>query len=199
MGERESSMASTPDPGVCDRCGRPAAVLSAASCPECGGPIVPQYPPKRRGHRIGWLSLPPMRYPTLYVWFVFLAAMDLLLTGIVLRVGGREVNAVAADVLHHRGLTGMIIFKFSLVLLIIVMCEVIGRRRDQAARRLAKICIAVTAIPIVAAFAQLWMVRGELPQRLDDTGTAPAGEPVGWYSPPPDTGPDALDVDSAHI
>ncbi|MCH7814065.1 MAG: hypothetical protein IID40_08600 [Planctomycetes bacterium] len=140
-----------------------------------------------------------MRYPNLYVWFVFLASLDLLLTGLVLRVGGREVNVVAADILHHRGLTGMIIFKFCLVTLIIIMCEVIGRRRDRAGRRLAKVCIAVTAIPIVAAFAQLWMVRGELHQRLDDASTAPAAEPVGWYSPPPDLEGNALDIDPAHL
>ena len=152
--------------------------------PPGGGPIVP--PRRRRSARPGWFSLPPMRYPTLYAWFVFLSSLDIMLTWVVLQAGGREENPLADDVISRHGLTGMIIFKFCLMLGIIVMCEVVGRRRDAAGRRLAKVCVAVTAIPIVAAFAQLWPARHDLPQ-------APAEGPdqvsVTVLSRPMDPGP----------
>jgi len=104
-----------------------------------------------------------MRYPRAYAWFVGLATLDIILTWVVLEFGGQEVNAVADYVIQHRGLQGIVLFKFCLVVFVIVMCEVVGRRRDSAGRRLAKWCVAVTAIPVVAAFAQLLVIedRGE--------------------------------------
>jgi len=102
-----------------------------------------------------------VRYPVLYVLFVLLAALDLILTWIVLQVGGTEVNPVAEGIIAHRGLPGVVAFKFGLVLLIIAMCEVIGGRRIQVGRKLAAACVVVTAVPVLAACAQLGAERLE--------------------------------------
>jgi len=93
-------------------------------------------------------SLPPMRFPFLYMWFVFVSSLDIMLTWLVLdQYGGYEVNPLAASVIEHWGLPGAIGFKFSLTLFVIIICEVIGRQRDATARRLARWSVAVSAFP----------------------------------------------------
>lgn len=95
-------------------------------------------------------SLPPMRYPILYMWFVFVSSLDIMLTWLVLdQHGGYEVNPIAASVIENWGLPGAIGFKFSLTLFVIIICEVIGRQRDRTARRLARWSVAVSAFPPV--------------------------------------------------
>jgi len=91
-------------------------------------------------------SLPPMRYPLLYLWFVLVSSLDIVLTWVVLQLGGWEVNPVAAAIIKHWGLPGAIGFKFSLMLIVIVLCEVIGRKRDSTARRLAGWSVGVSAM-----------------------------------------------------
>ena len=140
--------------GVCNKCGRRFVTLVAASCPACGGSIVAA--PKGAGKRVGWLSLPPLRYARAYRWMVVLASLDIVLTWLILVCfGGQEVNQVAASVILHRGLLGVTVFKFCLIVFVIVMCEVIGRRRDATARRLSQWGVAIGAIPICVGMAQL--------------------------------------------
>ena len=136
--------------GVCEKCGRRSATVAITTCPECGGAIVAS--PQRR---LSWLSVPPMRYPSRYVWLIFLASLDIMMTWVVLHFGGAEENAFAAAVIEHKGLLGVVVFKFALVMFVIVMCEIVGRRRDKTGKRLAECGIAVTAIPVILAFLLL--------------------------------------------
>lgn len=99
-----------------------------------------------REPELSFHSLPAMRYPVLYVWFVVVSSADIVLTWLVLGLGGREINPVAAAVIDHWGLPGAIAFKFSLMLMVIVLCEVIGRTRDSTARRLAGWSVGVSAL-----------------------------------------------------
>jgi len=96
-----------------------------------------------------------MRYPAPYTWLVFLAAMDIMLTWIVLYTGGREVNALAAWVIQNAGLPGMVLYKFALVILIVVICEIIASRKEPTARKLAEWAVAITAIPVVITLVLL--------------------------------------------
>jgi hypothetical protein len=100
-----------------------------------------------------------MRYQNVYVWFIFVSALDIMLTWIVLFHGGREANLLANAVLHRFGLPGIVTFKFALVILIVVLCEIIGRRDHSAGRRLAKWALAISAVPVVLAFCQLLLRR----------------------------------------
>ncbi|MCP4251238.1 MAG: hypothetical protein GY778_29730 [bacterium] len=122
----------------------------------------------------------PVRYPVRYGLFVILAGLAAAFTRAILRAGGTEVNPVADGVFAHRGLPGMLLFKFGLVLLIIALCELIGRRRDRVGRRLAAACVMVTAIPVLAATAQLAAARLEGAVRSPATASVAMLNPAVW-------------------
>jgi hypothetical protein len=101
---------------------------------------------------------PPRRdvlFPNGYAWFVLVSALDVMLTWIVLWFGGREANSLASVVLRRYGLVGMVSFKFALVVLVVVLCEWIGRYNDRVARRMAGFAVVVTCLPVVLAIALL--------------------------------------------
>jgi len=96
-------------------------------------------------------------FPDCYSWFVFLSAMDLFFTLLILHpaFGAEEVNVLARWVILHGGLRGIIAYKFGLVALIVAICEIVGRRREVVGRKLAEWCVAITAIPVTLSFIQL--------------------------------------------
>ncbi len=96
-----------------------------------------------------WLSVPPMRYQEGYVWFLLFASLDIILTWYILRKGGTEVNPLAKIVIDRWDLAGAIAFKFSIVLFVIVTCEIVGRHKDQVGRRLTVVAIALSIFPVV--------------------------------------------------
>lgn len=97
----------------------------------------------------------PLRYPWVHLFFVIVSAWDLIYTWVILSMGGREINVLANAVLHAHGYTGMVAFKFALVVLVVVLCEVIGRRNDRTGRRLAIWAAGVTCFPVAFSLAQL--------------------------------------------
>ena len=155
MKRNKHKAANTTHEGVCPECGYRTVTLALMHCPECGGCIVPADRPTRPS-KLGWLSLPAMRYPRPYAWFVVVSALDIVFTWTVLLLGGKEVNAIADMVIAFAGAKGIIIYKFCLVVLVIVLCEVIGRRRNKVAKRLAEWSVALTAIPVVMSIYQLF-------------------------------------------
>lgn len=96
-------------------------------------------------------------YPNRYVWFVFLSAMDVFMTFIVLQFGGSEANGIANWILERYGLSGMTLFKFALVTLVIGICEITGRLSDRAGRLLVTAGIIVTCVPVTLAFGLLFL------------------------------------------
>lgn len=106
---------------------------------------------------VGWLSLPEMRFQNQYVWFVFFSALDIMLTWAILRRGGREVNPLADLIIDMWGLNGAIVFKFSLTVLVVVVCEVVARTRYGTAYALAITAMIVSAIPVVYSLGLLLM------------------------------------------
>ena len=97
----------------------------------------------------------PLRYQNHYVWFVFISALDVMLTWVILHFGGWEVNHVADFVIRRFGLPGLVTFKFAIVVFVILLCEAVGRRRHGAGNTLAEWSIAITSIPVVIALYQL--------------------------------------------
>ena len=97
-------------------------------------------------------------YPDVYLWYVFLASLDIMLTWLILQMGGREENALAKWIIAHGGLVGAVLFKFGTVVFVVLICEYIGRRRAKTGRRVAEWAIALTAIPVVVAIVQLLVV-----------------------------------------
>jgi len=98
-------------------------------------------------------------FPGIYTWFVFLAAMDVMMTTIVLYQGGVEVNAVADWFIRRWGVWGMVLLKFIVVAVVVGICEGIGRRDLKLARRVAEWAVALNTIPVTIAFVQLLYQR----------------------------------------
>ncbi|MCA9286685.1 MAG: hypothetical protein KDA22_15785 [Phycisphaerales bacterium] len=105
--------------------------------------------------RPDWRAVPEVRYPQGYLWFVFVSSLDIMLTWAILNRGGEEVNPVAKLVIDHWDLPGAIAFKFSLVLFVIVACEIAGRHAHRLALALIGTAVAVSAIPVVWSLALL--------------------------------------------
>jgi hypothetical protein len=94
-------------------------------------------------------------FPNGYVWFVFVSALDIMLTWVVLHLGGREANALANAIIYRYGLPGLVVFKFALVVIVVLICEFVGRRKHESARLLLSVGIMVTCMPVVLALALL--------------------------------------------
>lgn len=128
--------------------------MAVAFCPGCGRTFMPVRPSDNRGP-IGWFSIPPMLFPGPYKWFVYASALDVLLTWLILLLGGSEVNVLADAVIAFSGLRGILIYKFCLVVLVVVICEIVGRRRPRVGRNLARGAVVITASPVVLSIIQL--------------------------------------------
>ena len=112
------------------------------------------------------------RYPQAYVWFIFVSAMDLMMTWVVLYFGGREVNVLADYILDRWALPGMVVYKFALVVFVIFICEVVGHHRDRLGRRLSIFAVVITLVPVIIAFTHLLgAVYG--PQPVEEGATEP--------------------------
>src|SRR3954452_10469409 len=92
---------------------------------------------------------PQVLYPNEYAWLIFVSALDVMLTWIILYTGGYENHVLADAVVGRFGLPGLVLFKFALVLLVIIICETVGRRKPITGRRLALAAIAITCLPVI--------------------------------------------------
>lgn len=99
----------------------------------------------------------PMIFGGVYVWLVFASALDILMTWSVLYFGGREVNRIADLVISVHGLPGMILYKFSLVVLAVILCEEVARRRFDRGRTLARMIVGISFLPFIWVSAQVLM------------------------------------------
>ena len=109
--------------------------------------------------------MPPMRYQNAYLWLVFVSALDVFLTSLVLYVwDGYEVNPIVGAIVSRMGFGWTVAFKFAMCVLVIIICEVVGRRRDRAGRRLAVAAVIINSFPVVFGFALLLAAEpAELP------------------------------------
>ena len=89
-----------------------------------------------------------MLYQQAYVWVIFLAALDVMLTWLILTRQGIEVNPVAHMVISDWGMEGATAFKFALVMLALVICEVVGRRRPVTGLLLSVGAALINALPV---------------------------------------------------
>jgi len=118
---------------------------------------APTTAPEGQSYSMGWLHLPPMRYPNEYVWFLLFSSMDIMLTWTILLAGGHEVNPIAALVIHNWDLPGAIAFKFGLMLVVVMICEILGGTRPRAGRNLAQLAVLVSCLPVLFSMALLLM------------------------------------------
>lgn len=110
---------------------------------------------------VGLLELPEMRFQEHYVWLIFVGSLDIMLTWVILRNGGEEVNPVAKLVIDAWGLNGAIAFKFALTLFVIIACEAIARVRPLTALILIWFGVLISSFPPVWSVFLLAMHAGE--------------------------------------
>ena len=96
-----------------------------------------------------------MRFENAYTWLVFVSALDIMLTALVLYRGGYEANALAAAVINRFDLPGMIAYKFCLVAVVIMICEAIARWNVAAGRRFVVAAVIISAYPVAVGFGLL--------------------------------------------
>lgn len=94
-------------------------------------------------------------FPDVYAWFVLLASLDVMLTWLILRLGGSELNAVADWIIRRYDVPGVVVYKFILVLTVVFICEIVGRRSYAQAARLSRWAVVLTAFPVVVASVHL--------------------------------------------
>ncbi len=121
-------------------------------------------PRARRGHRAVVL------FPNLYLWLVFLASLDIIMTRVILFFSGVEMNPIAQMVIDAYGVPGMAVFKFSVVSFVIIVCEIVGRTRRTTAQKLAVFAVLITGFPVVWSGVLVGSIiaSGELPPLEDD-------------------------------
>lgn len=94
-------------------------------------------------------------YPSRYAWYVFISALDVILTTVLLHLGAEEVNAVANWVLGRWNIAGLVVFKFVLVSFVLGVCEFVGRRRPRTGKWLIEWAVGITCIPVLLAILQM--------------------------------------------
>jgi hypothetical protein len=94
-------------------------------------------------------------YPQPYLWLVAMAAADVVLTHIILGLGGSELNALAAWALERFAVWGAVGLKFSAVIIALCVCEFVGRRRPLLGRRVAEWAVALNVVPVTVAAVQI--------------------------------------------
>jgi hypothetical protein len=85
-----------------------------------------------------------------YLGFLLLNLFDLMMTGYIFRHSGQEANGLALWVLHHFGLMGFAIFKFLMVVFIILICEAISFHSVTRAKQV------ITGACVLYVLVVLW-------------------------------------------
>jgi hypothetical protein len=102
-------------------------------------------------------------YPDAYAWYILASALDIMVTHTILyHFDGREVNALAAELVERFGHWGLIGLKFASVIVVVAVCETVGRTRPRVGLGLAVAAIVVGALPVGIGLLQLavWIRAG---------------------------------------
>lgn len=96
-------------------------------------------------------------YPNHYAWYVLAATLDIIVTHQILeQFNGTEVNRLADALITRFGVLGMIGLKYSSIVLVVLICEYIGRRHERLGRRVALAAIIISALPVGLGLLQIW-------------------------------------------
>jgi hypothetical protein len=95
-------------------------------------------------------------YPNQYAWYVLVSSLDLMMTNTVMNYfGAHEVNTIADRAIAWAGFWGLIGLKFATVVLVVAICEFVGGRRPALGKKVAEWAVAISAVPVVIALAQV--------------------------------------------
>jgi hypothetical protein len=103
----------------------------------------------------------PVLFANQYCWFVLLSALDIMLTHTILfkfkELGyyAAELNTFADWVIRQFGLWGAIVLKCASIVTVVLIVEIIGRRRFETARTLIWCVVAMATVPVFVALVQM--------------------------------------------
>ncbi|MBL8964134.1 MAG: hypothetical protein KF787_02145 [Phycisphaeraceae bacterium] len=97
----------------------------------------------------------PVLFPAIYPWLLLAASLDVMLTWVCLAMGGTEFNPIAAVCIDSGGMHGALALKFSCLVVVVLACEAVGRRKFVTGQRLAVAAVALNVLPVGAALLQL--------------------------------------------
>jgi hypothetical protein len=97
----------------------------------------------------------PLLYPNAYALYILLSSLDIIITWTILRAGGQELNIVADWVIRRYDRIGVVVYKFVLLVIVVLICETVGRRNRALGQRLAYWAVALTAFPVVVGLVHL--------------------------------------------
>lgn len=107
----------------------------------------------------------PVLYPDHYAWYVLVSFLDVMLTvKLLLHLGAREVNTLAQFSIDLFGTWGLIGLKTLTMVVVVLICEYVGRRHRTLGRKIAVLAIVVSLLPVSAALTQVavFTARGDL-------------------------------------
>lgn len=96
-------------------------------------------------------------YPNLYAWYILAATLDVIVTHQILHhFQGTEVNKLADSLISRFGVAGMIGLKYASIIVVVLVCEFVGRRRYRLGRGLAIAAVCISSAPVGVGLLQLW-------------------------------------------
>jgi len=107
---------------------------------------------------IKWISRWEMRNPVAYQWLIICSFLDFILTGLVIGLGGVELNPLAAGVIVFGGFSALLAYKMSLLVFVVILCEYITLRRVCLGRNLSRTVAIMWALPPALSICQLIIV-----------------------------------------
>jgi hypothetical protein len=130
-------------------------IMAAPANPDRrGGEASEPAIPAEGGGLLAAIGRTSVLYPNAYVWFVFVSSMDVMLTWKILERDGTEINPIARAWIDQWGLPGAIIFKFSIMISVIGICEFVGRT-GRSMRWLAVLAVVISSLPVLYSLALL--------------------------------------------
>lgn len=89
-----------------------------------------------------------LMFRPVYQWFYLLAALDVLFTSIILHLGGTELNALACWLFREHGALGLLVLKTVCATVVVVICEIVGRRQIRLGRLVALLAVGANTVPV---------------------------------------------------
>lgn len=90
-------------------------------------------------------------------WLLMVSVLDVVVTYLILRVGGREANPIANWFIRGWGVKGMVYFKFGVTAFVAVLTQIIAQQRPDVARRL--LIFATCVVGGVVVYSAFLLVR----------------------------------------